>query len=106
MSGTPGAPRPRLLYTFADTMPVRPSRPPERQIEPDAGCPADQVVLGHESPETPVQAVVAVIADHEVLARRHHQVLDRIVAIGLRTAHGLVALVALLDVPIAARNRR
>src|SRR2546423_15142052 len=40
-------------------------------IEPDPGRPADQVLLGHIAPAAPVVAVVAIVAHHQIMPRRH-----------------------------------
>src|SRR5882757_375787 len=40
-------------------------------IEPDSCGFADQILFGHEAPDTAVLAVVAVVAHHEVLPGRH-----------------------------------
>src|SRR5438552_14611052 len=40
-------------------------------VEPDSGRPADQVLLGHIAPAAPVVAVVAVVAHHQIMPRRH-----------------------------------
>src|SRR5579872_3095738 len=42
-------------------------------IEPNSGRLADQMVLRHESPVAAVGAVVAVVADHQVLTRGDDQ---------------------------------
>src|SRR5258706_87551 len=96
----------RLLYTLAEAAPVRPPGPAERQVQPDARRPTDQVVLGHEPPEASIQAVVAIVADHQILARGHHDVVDGIVSVGQDATQGVVALVTLLDMPVAAGDGR
>jgi hypothetical protein len=44
----------------------------EFKTYPDSDRLADQVLLGHEAPETTVGTVVTVVTHHEVLAFRHH----------------------------------
>src|SRR5579872_1804808 len=52
----------------ADAAPVRTACALEIPIEPDSRRLADQIVLGHEAPDTPVLAVVAIVAHHQVHA--------------------------------------
>src|SRR5207302_152336 len=40
-------------------------------IAPVPGRPADQVLLGHIAPAAPVVAVVAIVAHHQIMPRRH-----------------------------------
>src|SRR6185312_16528197 len=55
----------------ADPIPERPAAALQVPIEPDSGRFADQVAFGHEAPDAPVRAVVAIVADHEIAASRH-----------------------------------
>src|SRR5262245_9293894 len=41
------------------------------EVEPDEERPADDVLVGDEAPDPAVARVVAVVAHHEVVARRH-----------------------------------
>src|SRR5262249_38802232 len=70
-------------------------------IEPDARGAADQVLLGHEAPTATVVTVAAVVAHHEVHARRHHPVKGRhadgprgVLVAAYEGVHGRAAAVA------------
>ena len=45
------------------------------EVEPDPAGTADQVGFRHEAPDPAVRAVVAIIADHQVVASRHRHFL-------------------------------
>src|SRR5262249_11806405 len=80
---------PQLLDRPSDPAPHRAThepadRPPDTiavPIEPDSGRFADQMVLGHETPRPSVGAVVAIVADHQILPRRD-DLLRPVVAVG------------------------
>ena len=96
-----------------DALPMRlQSGPPDAlqvPIEPDAARAADQIRLGHEAPDPAVGGIVAVVADHQVVARGnlHLRELREVAAVGHRFGPdppGLVADVATIDAPVAARQ--
>src|ERR1700684_3011586 len=66
--------RSRSLDTPANTIPFWSTRAMQVPIEPDSGRFADQMILRHETPITPVITVVAIVADHQVIAGRHHDI--------------------------------
>ena len=60
-----------LLSTDAAADPLECQTADVVPVEPDEECPAADVVIGHEAPVAAVVAVVAVVAHHQVVARRH-----------------------------------
>src|SRR5688500_2012545 len=61
--------------------PFRPSELVDAR-PPAQGDPADDVVVGHEAPVPAVRAVVAAIAEHEIVPGRDHQRRMRVMAAG------------------------
>src|SRR5215510_4957258 len=61
----------RSLDSLADAAPVDLPGTLQIQIEPDSRSPADQILVRYQTPRAAVFAVVAVVADHEVIARGH-----------------------------------
>src|SRR2546423_7517889 len=55
----------------ADAAPHGTAGAAQISIEPDPGRPADQVLLGHIAPAATVVAVVAIVAHHQIMPRRH-----------------------------------
>src|ERR1700691_1963480 len=62
---------PMLLDAVPDAAPDRAAGAVQVPIEPDSGRFADQMILRHEAPVAPIVTIIAIIADHKVLARRH-----------------------------------
>src|ERR1700691_2785667 len=101
----------RSVYLLPDPVPAqRPAAVPPVPalpvpIEPDSGRLADQILFRHESPYPAVGAVVAIIADHQIMARRYDNI-PGIAGIRIFAPGALIAHIAAVDVALAACHRR
>src|SRR3954470_20124083 len=83
----------------ADAAPGRSPGSFQVPIEPDSCRLADQVVLGHEAPDTPVLTVVPVVAHHEITSGRNRRFEQR----PLQTCQGIGVGAVLTATVVTAR---
>src|SRR6476620_8807648 len=88
------------LNAIADSAPVDPAGTLQVEIEPDSSRFADQILVGHQTPAATIRAVVAIVANHEVVPGGDHAVGGNplleggIVRVALTLRAGLIAQIA------------
>src|ERR1700688_1530457 len=94
-----------LLDAAADPTPDRPAGAMQVPIEPDSGRFADQMILRNETPVAAIVTVIAIVADHQVLARRNLDFLP-VAVIAQSGRARLDAFVVALQFAVAAGTGR